>query len=234
MQTGVYGIFNLVNGKVYIGSSEYNFKSRWNRHRSELRKHIARKHLQAAWNKYGEKNFNFRVLDRCPPDEYLVKEQQWIDLYLAYDRDLGYNTSPTAGSNKGLHPSKNTKAKTSAAMKGVKKSEEHCRHISEGRKGKVVILEEQRKKIAKGVRKHWNSLDTASKKLAVQAMLDSNLGEGNCNAVLTEEDVRYIRSLPYRHGLFTRLAKQFNVHRCTIARAYSQQVWQHVDGQGRS
>lgn len=52
--SGIYGIFNLVNGKVYIGSA-INLKKRFSDHKGRLQKQKHRNgYLQNAWNKYRE------------------------------------------------------------------------------------------------------------------------------------------------------------------------------------
>ncbi|MEN6292413.1 MAG: GIY-YIG nuclease family protein, partial [Methanobacterium sp.] len=60
---GVYKISNKIDGKSYYGSSK-NIEKRWLRHKNELNKN---KHinilLQRAWNKYGEENFIFSVVE---------------------------------------------------------------------------------------------------------------------------------------------------------------------------
>ena len=77
--SGIYCIMNTINGKRYVGSSK-NIYSRWQKHRALLRKgtHWDR-HLQNAWNKYGETSFKFIVLCKCPEEELLTKEQEYIN-----------------------------------------------------------------------------------------------------------------------------------------------------------
>jgi group I intron endonuclease len=63
MSQVIYKIINLVNEKFYVGSTT-NKKVRFRQHRKLLRgnRHHC-KHLQAAWNKYGEEKFDFAVVE---------------------------------------------------------------------------------------------------------------------------------------------------------------------------
>jgi len=92
LQTGTYEIRNLVNGKVYLGSTAENFKERWNHHRSQLRKGCHKNtHLQRAWNKYTEDNFVFNVLEFIDVCCTLDAEQVLLD-----NIDEKYNINPLA------------------------------------------------------------------------------------------------------------------------------------------
>lgn len=77
---GIYIIFNLVNGKRYIGSSK-NLYNRINQHYQDLRngKHH-NTHLQASWNKYGEESFTASVLEYCNESDQYLREQYYIDI----------------------------------------------------------------------------------------------------------------------------------------------------------
>ena len=72
---GVYKITNIINSKVYIGSSSRNIKERWNKHRSHLKlNQHSSKYLQMDYNKYGLKAFKFEIIHRMDdssPDEIL-------------------------------------------------------------------------------------------------------------------------------------------------------------------
>ena len=86
---GIYKIENLVNGKLYIGQS-VNLRKRRTRHFTELRnnKHT-NPHLQRAFNKYGEKNFNFEIILYCNTEDLNYYENFFINLYKT--QSSGYN-----------------------------------------------------------------------------------------------------------------------------------------------
>ena len=115
---GVYVIRNTKNNKRYIGSSMVCVEARMAGHRKLLGdgKHRNR-HLQAAWNKYGEDNFVFVALVRCPPDKCLSVEQSFMDKFKSAKEKFGYNISPTAGNTKGVVVTEETKKKLSKSIK---------------------------------------------------------------------------------------------------------------------
>lgn len=89
--TGVYTIQNTVSGKIYVGSAKM-FNRRRAQHRSALRGgYHQNKHLQASWNKHGEKAFVFRLILICKPEHMRQYEQLVIDNFYPE-----YNQSPSA------------------------------------------------------------------------------------------------------------------------------------------
>lgn len=115
--TGAYCFRNLVNGKVYVGGAYRSFEQRRSNHVSCLRGgYHGNRHFQFAWNKYGEKNFSFEILEKCHPDRVLECEQKWIDHHHAADRRFGYNVCPKAESNLGREVSEDTKRKLAEVM----------------------------------------------------------------------------------------------------------------------
>jgi group I intron endonuclease len=109
---GIYGIRNLINGKIYVGKTGMNFGDRWDSHRSLLNngKHD-NPHLQKAWDKYKQENFEFIVLEDCSVDELSDREKHYIKLYK--DMGLAYNIHDggNEGYNLGKHLSDETKRK---------------------------------------------------------------------------------------------------------------------------
>ena len=116
--SGVYMIRLLVDGRFYVGSS-IDVKKRFIRHKKDLRRgghHCA--HLQRAWNKYGESNFEFAFICGIEKDRLLRVEQYLID-----SLKPEFNSSPCARSPLGVRHSGETKAKVSAASKRMWASE---------------------------------------------------------------------------------------------------------------
>lgn len=96
-KSGIYQIRNIVNDKVYIGSAIY-LKGRKNIHLYHLRnnKHHSQ-YLQKSFNKYGEENFVFEVLEFVESKENLIEREQFYIDTLNPD----YNICKTAGSRLG-------------------------------------------------------------------------------------------------------------------------------------
>ena len=57
-EVGIYRIKNLINGKLYIGQTLDRFIERYWNHLWKLNNHSHdNRHLQSAWDKYGESGF---------------------------------------------------------------------------------------------------------------------------------------------------------------------------------
>ncbi|MEO5886405.1 MAG: GIY-YIG nuclease family protein [Anaerolineales bacterium] len=96
--SGVYQIRCACNDKIYIGSA-VNMDDRCEHHRSSLRRgDHPNPHLQAAWDKYREENFEFMALETVNRIDLLYAEQNWLDKTQSYARGIGFNIFDTAGS----------------------------------------------------------------------------------------------------------------------------------------
>ena len=62
---GIYKITNLINSKLYIGKSK-DIENRYKKHLTQLKhnNHI-NKHFQNSFNKYGEDNFLYEIIEEC-------------------------------------------------------------------------------------------------------------------------------------------------------------------------
>jgi group I intron endonuclease len=223
---GIYQILNTKTGKSYVGSSS-NIRKRWAGHKRQLKRgeHHST-HLQRSWNKYGEEEFKFLLIEEVKESQNLIKkEQSYLDIFKVYDREFGFNISPTAGSTLGIPCSEETKIKLREFNKGKKLSEETKRKMSEIRRGVKLgprgpMSEENKQKIKDSYlnRTAWN------KGLRCPQM--AKCGEDNSQAKLTWGEVGEIRE-KYLTGDFKRdfLAEEYDVSCFAISKVINNKRW---------
>lgn len=210
---GIYGIRNLINGKIYVGKTGMNFGDRWDSHRSLLNngKHD-NPHLQKAWNKYGKDNFEFIVLEDCEIDELSDREKYYIKLYK--DMGLAYNIHDGGdeGYNLGKHLSEETKQKIGEKNKingiGRKASDETKLKMSKSHTGMkyAPMSEEGKKNIQQAQQKYF---EQNPKKLNV-------------------DDVIEIRRL-HKDGLnYSEIAREYNVTCQCISDICNYKRWKQI------
>lgn len=96
--SGVYQITCVPTGKIYVGSAR-NIRERCYKHRRGLRRgEHCNGYLQSAWNKYGEINFQFSILELVDASYLLEAEQAWFARTGCTDRTIGFNIYDEAGS----------------------------------------------------------------------------------------------------------------------------------------
>jgi group I intron endonuclease len=213
IKSGVYQIRNIINNKFYIGSTIY-FNNRKSDHFRKLNtnKHD-NPHLQRAWDKYGEENFEFNILEYVEDKEKLIeREQYWLDKTQCYNPEIGYNIRKVAESNLGLKhtdetkeylrkinmgnthglgyiPTEETRKKLSMALTGKKKtnvkpmSEETKVKISQANKGKKRT--EEHKKQQSERQKGKKLSDETRKKMS-----ESKMGNTSSKGVKWSEESR--------------------------------------------
>lgn len=109
MKAYIYAIKNLVNNKVYIGSTR-SPKNRKYSHFRQLNKgaHFSL-HLQSSYNKYGKDKFSFYILEECTFENRVAREVHYISQYNSHLPEYGYNTYEPNGEN--FHCSQETAEK---------------------------------------------------------------------------------------------------------------------------
>lgn len=158
--SGVYGIFNTINGKCYVGSTK-GFRGRWYNHRSNLRRGVHdNSYLQRSWDKYGEGAFEFRVLQLCSVEQLSMWEEHHIRHMMSDERAKGYNLDPVvagcrivsdatrakiSASNKGKIRTLETRARIREARLGTKASPEARVNMSKGQTGRTHTEETKAK-----------------------------------------------------------------------------------------
>lgn len=123
---GIYKITCGTTGVSYIGSTSVSFKKRWRKHKQRLRHNYhENSYLQHAWNKYGESDFKFEVIEELMyASDEKIKEQEayWLSQFFLKGRDYCFNLSDhTDGGN--TIKSKEAKQKHSKALKDSYTSE---------------------------------------------------------------------------------------------------------------
>jgi len=136
MKSGIYQIKNLITLKVYVGSA-IDLTKRKAVHFYRLRNGNHHSiYLQSSFNKHGENNFEFQVLEYVKDlDNLIEREQFWFSWTNCCNRQNGYNLSPLAGSSLGVKHSEETKANWSKQRKGAKRSDETKSRIALARLG---------------------------------------------------------------------------------------------------
>lgn len=141
-KTGIYMIKNLINNKVYIGKTQQPFYKRYQLHDWRLRQgNHDNKYLQHSYDKYGENNFVFAIVecaDNWSDDDYNQKEIFYISKYKQYR--LSYNILAGGEGATGRVCSEYAKKiigeKNRINMTGKKHSEETKQKMSLSRTGK--------------------------------------------------------------------------------------------------
>ena len=137
MTCGIYMITNKVNGKIYIGQA-VDIEERWQSHKTELKgNYHHNKHLQNAWNKDGEDNFEFTIICECDESQLNTMEQYYIFDLMVYDDRIGYNKNYGGSSGR---PTEESRKKMSKAKKGKYIGENHPfygKHHSEETRKKI-------------------------------------------------------------------------------------------------
>lgn len=161
----IYGIINKINGNKYVGSA-INFYKRKTLHLKQLRKQLHHsKYLQNAWDKYGEENFEFIILEKVDDKSLLItREQWWID-----NSNSVYNVCKIAGSSLGVKRSDETRKKIGDAKRGFKHTLESRKKITENQTGEKhwgygkKLSEETKAKKSESMKEYYKTHDHPNK-----------------------------------------------------------------------
>lgn len=134
---GIYQITHKSSGKKYIGSTN-NINHRRLDHLRDLRNNRhCNPHLQNTWNKYGENDFVFQIIEITTTSTQFIREQWYLDNKIDWNNDFNSNKSASLSpGTKGKSMSEETRRKKSVAMKNNKRqmSDDERRRRSESAK----------------------------------------------------------------------------------------------------
>ena len=190
-EAGIYQIRQISNGRLYIGQTSQSFKKRYWFHRSQLRRHMHdNRYLQSAWDKYGEDDFEFSVVEVCERDKTYILEREvyYIQKYGTFGD--GFNLTVGGEGASGYTPSAETRRKIGQAnrehMLGRKHTEEtkakmrqSSRHLSPS--------PETREAVSRYMKHRVVSEDTKAK------LRRCNSGSQSSFAVINEECAMQIK-----------------------------------------
>lgn len=91
MESGIYALYNIASGKIYIGQTRNLVRREYEHFRCLRKGKHHNKYLQRAFNQDGENNFKFVIVEKCPIEELDNKERYYIEKFQLMDNQLGYN-----------------------------------------------------------------------------------------------------------------------------------------------
>ena len=133
MASAIYAIVNQTTRDMYVGSA-VAVNRRWNAHRCNLRKQKHHcKHLQNAFAKYGETNFDWEIIEYVnDPANLIEREQFWLNFF-----QPAYNKRKIADSCFGVKRSEESRQRMAQAQLGKKQSAETIAKRSAALKGRA-------------------------------------------------------------------------------------------------
>lgn len=130
--SGIYCAIHRATGLCYVGSS-INIWKRYKEHLYKSRRGSMTR-FAVALRIFGETEFDFEVLERCPKESLLARERFYIVLLDAAELD-GFNSRENPCATYDAKMSAITRARISASKKGLPRLPEHRRAQSIGQTG---------------------------------------------------------------------------------------------------
>lgn len=195
---GIYGIRNRIDNKLYVGQS-ININNRFIRHRYQLNKGVHKNiHLQRAWNKYGSDVFEFKLLIECDVENLDIMEEKTAN---KISNDDLYNITNDFTSRSGEKNPFFGKTHT----------------------------DESKQKMSEWKKKHYigkaNPNFGGKNREALQKLMR---GSKNCNAKLSEKDVKEIKLRLLEGEKHQQIADDFDISRTVVTRINNGARWGHI------
>lgn len=230
LRPGIYRVTNKINNKSYVGQSQ-NVVSRLNGHRKMLLNNVhGNQHLQNAWNKYGEENFEFVILEECTTNELNELEYKWMLIYDSIEN--GYNIRLDPCSNRGLKWSNSQREKMNKIYKT------HPYFVNRPMDSQIIALRaawEGHRKLCQSTdpidimkRKHGGLAGKGSKVKDTSKMKLAQQGDKNPASKLTEDIVKEIRYLFYRKHTVKELENKYDIKGRMLYLIKNNQNWKNV------
>lgn len=185
--------------KVYIGSA-VNFRKRKNIHLHQLRnnRHHSKK-LQRHYNKYGENDLEFIILNECDPSKLIIREQCYLNIYKPY-----FNSVLNASSPLGFRHSDESLEKMRKKHNITKETHEIMSSNARNRK----ISDETRKKLSISNSGKKQSTDTINKRIESFKKTIQKNGGGWAKGIKRSDEFKEklrVANLGKKHSVETRI-----------------------------
>jgi len=182
---GIYYVGSASKTNMKFGKSNVGFHGRWREHLYMLfnNKHYNRK-LQNNFNKYGEKNLFFSIIDFYEPLDCIGAEQYWLNMLDSYGN--GYNLSCVVSkSSVGRKMSKQQRKILSDRMMGNKNPNYKRYYTQEERDNISIIMSKSiiQYDFSGNFIKKWFSIIDASEEL--------NIDSGNISKCCNKKQLTY-------------------------------------------
>lgn len=233
---GIYGIRNKLNDKIYIGKTQMNFGDRRDCHFACLNGgYHDNPHLQKAWNKYGEENFEFVIMYQCDNNEGTDEVNELEIKYIKHYKDLKKAYNIRDGGDGGFYFGKHLSEETKRKIGEKNRINMTGRKLPQKVKDKMSKSQKERfEKMTEDEIKNWGKM--LSQKARGYKWSNeskekfSELQQTKPNgAKYTVEIVREIRRLHEEEKLgYTEISNIMNIPRGTVYNIATYTRWAHI------
>jgi group I intron endonuclease len=129
MESDIYMIINILNGKLYIGITKKKYGDNDFGYKTRFKQHLINAFTKSKCNdcpklynairKYGKDNFIVILLEECRMDERCDKEKYYINKYNTTNDNYGYNISLGGDGRSVVNINENIRQKISSSQSNV-------------------------------------------------------------------------------------------------------------------
>lgn len=242
---GIYQIRNLINNKIYVGSTIV-FRKRWREHRNGLNgEYHGNDYLQNSWNLHGDNNFTLDIIEYVADSNSLFeRERYWLEKLNVTNDSIGYNIYPYPIGYMAGHYPEETRKKISRSNSGEKNGRailsakevweiKMLLHYTKLRVGEIAehfcVSTSAINDIKKGIR--WIIIEIDKKDPFPEHLqkVYNEINEFSVRQKLTRNQVKEIKIIIRDTDLLnTEIAEIFNIGATTISNIRTGETWSEV------
>lgn len=141
LNTGIYALRCIPNGRVYVGQTNSSFLDRWLCHQWLLSKHKHNRFIQRSFDKYGVKSFEIEILECIHVEDANAQTKKLNDREVYWIKHFREKLGEREVFNcndggDGYNPCKETREQISVKVKAYYTNPDNKAIISKRRKGK--------------------------------------------------------------------------------------------------